>query len=419
MMPIDSAGDAEASRGIFGECVVLYYISSLVVVCGVFFGLDFIPRQYYDFKAYAIVQPPKSTLWAFAHWDGVWYRDIAENGYEYNPDEGSYVIFFPGYPVLGHLVDRVTNVGSLLALLTVSHLSFFGCIWLLAIYLRRRFPDSRELIRWTLLIFVFSPISIFFRFAYAESLFCFLILLGLTGVQRRWPGWLIALIVGASTSVRLVGVAMLPVLLLYLVDESRGAGTARLARLRCLLPQLLLCIPLSVWGIVSFAVFLGVAFDEPLAFVRNHEQFNNAARMQTPFIQRALDLLTLEPIWSIYLSPSFLNGLANPLTELKFLNPLYFVATATTVVVGVRCRLINRYEATVAALLLLIPYLSKGYDNSMLGFARYSIVVVPAYWVAGSWAGNLPTTVSVPILVLSGSAMACFAALFAAWRIII
>jgi len=78
--------------------------------------------QVRDFEAgFLIRQPPPTLLNAFANWDGVWYASIARNGYEDPENQGSFFVFFPFFPLLGRLVERMTGLGEIWSLLIVSH----------------------------------------------------------------------------------------------------------------------------------------------------------------------------------------------------------------------------------------------------------------------------------------------------------
>lgn len=399
------------------RAIVVYYTSSLLVVIGVCFGYDFVPRiDYKDFPGFSITQPAPSLLGCFANWDGVWYRDIAERGYSFDSREGSYVIFFPGYPCMAALISYATAMDSIVSLLLVSHVSFLFCIGLLEKYVRLRSPDigDRPLLL-TLLAFSFSPMSFFFRVAYAESLFCLLVLLTLYGVHQRWSLWVLAGIIGTATAVRLVGLALIPVLAMYIWD-SRSRRRWRYSQL--------LALPFSAWGFLSYAAYLAVQFGDSTIFHTNQVYFNDESRMADSLLVRVLNLLTAEPIWSPYSPHSPLywrlwSEQANPLVNLRLMNPVFFIVTSVMVVYGCWAKYLDRYECLVSGALLLVPYVTKGYDNAMLGHARYTLVVVPVFMVAGRLLDKTPPEVGVGLFAVSATLMTLFAALFAAWEVII
>src|SRR5262245_1539338 len=121
MAELDSCRSALASKGSWsakvGNClldgVAWGYLTTLVVLLGVFVGREFI-------------KPPPGRSWAadtvasMAHWDGIWYQGIAEGGYWFDPQRRSSVAFFPAYPLLGRAVTSVTGLRADLALVLLS-----------------------------------------------------------------------------------------------------------------------------------------------------------------------------------------------------------------------------------------------------------------------------------------------------------
>lgn len=408
---------ATTSR-LFGDPLGIYLASTVLVIAGALFGYDYLPRQdYAGFPGFAITQPAPSRLGCFANWDGVWYGDIAERGYTYSDREGSYVIFFPGYPCVAADVALLTSLSTTLSLLSVSHGSFLAALYVLRQYLMGRFADAQvDFTRLTLLAFAFSPMSFFFRMAYAESLFALLVLLTLYGVQRGWPAWHVAAIAGAATSVRLVGIALLPALAMYLW-ESRPATRWRR-------PLHFVLLPLGVWGVAAYVWYLSAEFGDPWIFASNHTFFNDRGRVSDPLWPRLAKLLIFEPVWSNYLpgNPRYWASspdTVNPLFSLRFMDPIFFVATAVIVAYGAWKRQLDRYELATSVLLLLIPYVSKGYDNAMRGHARYALVVVPAFWVIGRLLHQAPREAQFCCIAISAAYMTLFSALFASWHIVI
>jgi hypothetical protein len=175
-------------------------------------------------------------------------------------------------------------------------------------------------------------------------------------------------------------------------------------------------IPLSCWGLIAYAAYLGTAFGDPLAF--SSAQDNWRYRAEIPFSQKILAVITFEPLWSVY-DPSgpaywgrFDRSLIPPFS-LMAANPVYFLATVGLVAVGRWRRWLSVEEFVVALSLLLIPYASRGYYSCMLGQGRYTMVVFPVYLVLGQILARLPRPVSGALLALAGALMAANAALFA------
>jgi hypothetical protein len=177
---------------------------------------------------------------------------------------------------------------------------------------------------------------------------------------------------------------------------------------------------LGSWGLVAFMFYQWQAFGDPLVFARAQLTWNLRAEAEYPLPRAAWATATLEPIWAVYV-PSKVEYWArydthgNPLLSLRFANPVYFLGTVALVVLGWRKKWLNGYELLLSAGLLLIPYVTKSYDNAMASFGRFSAVVVPAYVALGHLLHRLPVPLSAALLAISAFFLAVYSALFAAW----
>ena len=100
--------------------------------------------------------------------------------------------------------------------------------------------------------------------------------------------------------------------------------------------------------------------------------------------------------------------------NMQFCNPVYFIAAAVLLAIGVRAGWIDRRELLLAAALLLIPYFTIAHKNAMASCARYAMVVFPAFIVLGHIFMRLPCWLVGLACAVLGSLMAVYAALFAA-----
>jgi hypothetical protein len=413
-----------AARDFVTACA-LYYLTLLPVLTGVWFGVDYLePRDYHDFPGFAISQPKeRSLLQGFANWDGVWYADIARDGYAYSPHEGSYVVFFPLYPALGRLVAQATGLDERLALLVVSHGALVLSIVVLQKYAALRAPSpGEEFPDGVLLSLLLFPGSFFLRMAYAESCFLLCVALLLYGLERRWPLAALAVIAGAGTGLRAVGVALTLVVAVQLALQVWYEGGPLMRRAGRLAARVVWTVPVACGGLLCFMALLWRQFGDPWVFQTNHAEFNY--RHAVPFGEKLLHLVTLEPFWAPYVNGSSTTWLGrsstdNPLFSLSFMNPIYFLAISGLVVAGVWKRWLNRHEALLAGLLLAIPYVTKGHDNGMLGMTRYASVVVPAYLTCGRLYVAVPQVLRVVALACGALALGLYSALFAAWHIFV
>lgn len=387
-----------------------YYCTSLVVVIAVCFGYHFL-----TFATHGLSKR-QSLLQHFANWDGEWYKRIAVEGYDYDPDRNSSVAFFPVYPLLSRALAQVIAPETPeLALLIVAHVALAGTFILMLAYVEIRFPDGpSRLVPYTLLALGLFPTSCFFRMAYTESLFVFLALLTLYGIERQWPLPLLAVIAGLATATRFTGLALLPPLLLH-VWHRYGTSWRFLA-------TSLVLIPVACWGILNYMLYQYLEFGEPLAFART--QVHWQARPHPPLIEKGLALLTFEPGRALLdsSSPAYWaahDQHANPLLSIRFANPFFLLLGITLLLVGAFTRWLSSYELLLGAGLLFIPYVGSGYESYMIGTSRFVAAVFPIYLVLGNLLCRIPAPSAACLLSLSGFMLCTYAALFAAWFVII
>jgi hypothetical protein len=148
-----------------------------------------------------------------------------------------------------------------------------------------------------------------------------------------------------------------------------------------------------------------VVFDQPLAFALTQDHFREQPRVALP--DKILSLATLEPLWGAMVpsSPFYWERIEshdNPFFSLLFVNPIAFTLTALLTAFGLWKRWLNAREGLLAIGLLALPYITRGYDNSLLGAARFTTVVVPVYLVVGHVLYRLPNPVAQPLIGVSG-----------------
>jgi hypothetical protein len=387
-----------------------YVMTTAVVVLGVSLGRDFVKRPAYRNL------PDCDFLECFARFDGLHYQRICVEGYSYDPDQRSVVAFFPAYPLTARLVMRLFRCRSILALLIVAHVSLAAAFVLLNAYARHRYPEASPRLLYSIsLTFGLLPSTFFFRMAYSESLFVLLTLLALLAIERRWPLWLTAVIIGLLTATRPVGVAFVPVFALHVWHRSSDW--------RSFIHSSVAHIPLACCGLAMYIAYQQATFQEPLAFAKTQEHWN--LRPTTAGWDAKLrSLILLEPLWSPLLadSPHYWQtreSHSNPLFSLLVANQVFFSLTAALALLGIWNRWVSSYETLLTFGLLLIPFLTRGYEMLMSSSGRFAAVTIPTYLVIGRLLSFQQRTTAATVTWLVGTVfLALYTALFAAGHLL-
>lgn len=360
--------------------LAIWCFTGLLAALGFSFGFYYLNRAGYGVPA------ESDILDAVAIFDGRWYRQIAVDGYFYDPERRSNVAFFPVYPLLARGLIWLTGLRAEAALLVVSNLSLLFALWLLARYTRARWPEAdTNLVGCVVLAAAIFPTGCFFRLAYSESTFLLLSILAMLGMARNWPVWRTALIIGLATAARPVGIALLAPLAIHVCRQSsRGNGLfavsspvgnglravppAAQRRAAMSLVHLAIYIPLACWGLAAYIAYQRFAFGDALAFARIQRRWGVMPELAWPEKLRAL--ATLSPVWSVYDSTtsafwgtSDSHGIA--WFSLLFANPFILGAVIALLAFGAWRRWLSSEELVYCGLLLFIPYVTRGYEMGM------------------------------------------------------
>ena len=162
---------------------------------------------------------------------------------------------------------------------------------------------------------------------------------------------------------------------------------------------------------------LAFRFDNPFSFAQVQAAWQ--LRPAETLANKALGLACLEPFWSVYLpsSPAYWQLAGSPdyaIFSLMFANPIYFGGAVTLISVGAARKWLTVPEVLLSIGLLVIPYITRGFEMCMGSQARYAAVVFPMYFVLGRCLDVLPPIISTVLLAFSGSVLAIYSALFAA-----
>jgi hypothetical protein len=394
------AGEEHESRWVLcasGLCI--YSLTTVIVLMGVQFGCDYIGTGNKGVG--------RRSNSPFSNWDGKHYLQIAENGYRFDEEKPSTIAFFPALPLCARALSGITGWSAELALVLIANGALAFAFIALFGYLRSRCrATSNEICTFAGLAFGLWPTSFFFRMAYSESLLLLALASVLYGISRRWPIVIISLIVGAGTAARPVGIALVPPLILVLWQSAPS--------IRAFAIRLLCVMPLSLWGLAAFMIYQAITFGDPLAFAR--AQTNWRLRPIVPISDKVDALVTLEPIWSVYVPTSCCYGGtgSDVFFNLRFANPVFFLLAVALTAYGAWRNWLHGPEIVLVAGLLAIPYFTRSHEMCMCSMGRFSAVAIPVYVVLGHLLYQIPHSIAVALLATSATLMAFYAALFAA-----
>jgi hypothetical protein len=355
---------------------------------------------------------------AFLHvcnyFDGWFFRDITEYGYWVHEDKQSAIAFFPGQPLAAIFLTWLTGWPHLVTLPLVSNAAFVVALALISALVRTRWPDQSIGTRVTVLaVLAFYPAGLYFRIAYSESLFLAVTALLLLGFAKRWPLWVLALVAGASTGVRAVGVAGTAAVMVYvLFDRERGPLRRRLLTAAAL-------APVACWGLLAFMAFQWAQFGTPIAFVNAQEHWKHYVPPPNDTMPTWVKLVVGEPLWNTYIPGTSRHwwildrhGIAG--LGQGFWNPIAFLLTLVAVAFGWWRGWLNRTEATLGLLLVLIPYVTRGHAMCMASQSRFMSVVIPAFLVFGRALNRLPPAATGALVALMASLLTVWTMMFGA-----
>ncbi len=250
-------------------------------------------------------------LSAFSHWDGVWYVNIAAQGYGYTHETFTAYAFSPLLPLLMHLVAPLFGTGTdamlVAGLAVVNTALVVACVVLTRLV--RLDHDEATARRAPLYLLVF-PTSFFLSTLYPEALFLALAVGAFYAARRdRWA--LAAVLAALCVLTRPHGVlVVLPLALEY--------AHAHWSRPRRVAPDAAwLALPVLTFG--GWLAFQQIAFGDALAFVHAQsawmrrpslpwEAFSNAfanGRDGWPDVAYALAVIALAAFAARRLRPSY------------------------------------------------------------------------------------------------------------------
>lgn len=336
--------------------------------------------------------------------DGASYCGIADDGYEYASGLRSNLAFFPAYPLMVRLMSRYTPLSTVVAALLLANTATLLSLVAVEYYnaIRRPFLQTSLLTSPAMLMALY-PTAFFFHLAYSEATFVLLLSLFLVALRKNVPLLVLAVICGAGTAVRPVGVAMVPVVIWRAWLSERS------------LAYRIVTVLVACSGLAAFMLYQQVVFGDCLVFARTQQYYSTWPAIGG--VDKIVSLMSLEPLWSTYLPGTWFYwkrfGSVSPTCSLQFANPILFVVAVSLVAYGWRRSWLSREEIILAALLPGIPYVTRAYEMTFNSQGRFCAVVVPMFIVASNWLGERSIVTQALILASLLAFYAHYCVLFA------
>jgi len=276
-------------------------------------------------------------------WDSYWYLDIARNGYYLRGEKDiSDVVFFPLYPLLVRLAGPVAGGDLVLAGWMLSSLFLVLAVVMLTRLSQEFHPDIDPTLPAAFLLAY--PAAFFLNAVYSESLFLFLSLATVFWALRR--NFMIASIFAAlASATRVAGVFLFVVLFIEFVQANGW---------RALLTRRVWPLAVAPLGALAFCLYHWIVFGDFFLYLKVQRCFGRDFEMEA------------SDFW-VRNNPD----LANTVLDLAY--------TAVAILLGVVALRRFRLSYGVYMLVSLAIALSSG---SVLGIARYSMVLFPIYFIA-------------------------------------
>jgi hypothetical protein len=323
-----------------------------------------------------------AVLRIWAQWDSGWYLTLAEHGYSAHPEVGGQAnwVFFPAYPFLSAAIANLAHIPVLVAMLSVSNLSFLAGLLLTHRFARLEF--DRRTADLTVVLLCAAPGSYIFSSAYTESLFLFatagcLLLL-------RSEKWLAAGSFAAlAVLTRNLGMALvLPFAMtagprlwaLWREGRARTGPPAR-GRLASEAIRVGAGFALPALALAGFCFLLYRTCGDPLAFVTAQKAWG-----------RAIGNPLATPFTGVFSKPRIPSG-----------DLVSFVASWLSIGMLAALAFMRRWRLLVLGCALVLAPLATGLPS----YARYSLVVLPGFVAAARLLATRPVGAMATLVTFS------------------
>lgn len=315
---------------------------------------------------------------AFLHWDGEWYMQIIEQGYDtdyasFEPDhwycntgEGNCqrnFAFFPLYPLSVIGLSNLTGFEYIVSGILISNLCFVIAA-LLLFKITKQILNAR--VAWfSLAVLIVAPTSYIFSAFMSESVYLMLFLTSVYFALKQ--KWLLAGFSGALLSAtRNTGIMIIPILIAIYIEkkyQNKKFPGITLKLLKSLDLKVIFSILIAGGGLLAFMIYLNNLVGDPLAFINIQRYWDKPVNGISPLLA---------------IPYSFINWQLESSLKIHLYNLGYFLLVTGLGLWGFLKKKLPLSQLAVLTI-VFIPMLS----GSMLALPRYISVLYPIYILAG------------------------------------
>ena len=195
-------------------------------------------------------------------WDGGWYQNVINVGYQYNPGTQSNVAFFPLFPETTKLISEFLGVNVVTSGLILNFFLTVVTGYIICKFVEHFSVNHRYLLfkkTTALALFISFPTSFFLGVFYADALLVCLITVALYLSIKKMHSWgFVATALAMAT--KFSALALIPVqVLIYFEDKEFSVKKAL---------KIIGLIIFGMSGLICFMIFLHYKFDNALAFMK-------------------------------------------------------------------------------------------------------------------------------------------------------
>ncbi len=311
-------------------------------------------------------------LAAWSRWDGEWYLQVAQYGYQ---KQNGTAAFFPLYPTLVKSLGWLCLGNYLLAAVIISGVAT-ATVFVLLYELTRRDFGSKPIAISTIVYLALFPTAFFLPAVFTEALFMALVLAAFLCVRHLGRWWLAGLLLLLATLCRSLGILAVVPLIWEWWAQSRDTKRWGRENLFKLLPM----VGLPALALAGWLAFNWLALGDPLEFLK--------AAGRVWHRQSAWPWQTLVQSFQTFLTPP-----PGSLENYNLLDFIFLVIFLTLFAFTIWLTLRRKYPVSYLlyfGLGMLLPLLAPISGEPLTSFPRYVLVIFPAFQVLALLLRRIP-----------------------------